>query len=293
MKSAKLFCFLFFLAAFLFGQPGPARALTIGPPLLEANLEAGETVAQKIKLFNETEKPLTIYPALENFLPQPGTGALQFLGDADPAGPARWLKIPVKEVRLKSGEVKDFFVTIKAPETAEPGGYYAALSWLEKNQSPNGISAANRVTHLFLLKIKGAVKEKIEIISLTKEENVGEQFDLRLENSGTVHIKPFGELRINDWRGKRIFTAPVNVWQQSILPQSRRQFLLPGPNDLGWGKYTAEAVLEYGAENKKIAEKKIVFWILPPAWGIKLFGVLLSVLVLRTIYQKTKKKFFL
>lgn len=289
MRLQKLFCFLFISIFFLFCKTFPAQALTIGPPVIEANLEAGESVVQKIKLFNETDATLTVYPVLENFLPEPSTGAPQFLGDSDPAGPARWIKVPVKEIILKSGEIKELILTIKASEIAEPGGYYAALSWQEKTKNKIGIGSVNRVSHLFLFQIKGAVKEEIKIISFTHQEKDSvEQFDLRLENSGTVHTHPTGQLRISNWLGRQVFATPINALQQNILPQSQRQFLLFGPTNLGWGKYIAETSLNYGTENKKI-----VFWILPPAYGIKLLGILLIILLAKIIYQKAKKKFSL
>lgn len=292
MKLQKLFWFLFFILFFWFGRIAPAQALTIGPPVIEANLEAGETVIQKIKLFNETEKSLVVYPVLENFLPQPGTGAPQYFGDTDFAGPARWIKLPATEILLKSKEIKELLLTVKAPKNAEPGGYYAALSWVEKNKTKTGIGSVNRVSHLFLFKIKGAVREKVEIIYLDrKEKDASEQFELLAENSGTIHTRPTGQLRVNNWLGRQVFVAPINALQQNILPQSRRQFLLPGPNDLGFGKYTVTASLNYGAENKKTAENKIVFWILPPAWGINFLGILLIILLAKIIYQKAKRKF--
>ena len=247
-----------------------AEAVTVGPSLLEADAEPGETFIQEIKLFNETNRPLALYPILENVLPKKETGQPQFLGDKDVLGAARWISVPVEKIILKPGELKKVLLNIRVPKLLiQPGGHYAALFWADQPPKNAGIGVANRVGTIFLFKIKGSVKEDLKIISFEKEVLA---FGLQVENSGNTHLKPAGQVIISNWRRQPVKTIFINPLGQLILPQSRRQFKISEKEFDGWGRFYAQAKINYGTGNQEVVSSEVTYWSAPENWGRQVLG---------------------
>jgi len=197
-----------------------AHALSLAPALVEVDAEPGETLVQKLRLFNETDQAVTVYPSLENWQPQSDSSQPKFLGDTDPFGAARWIEVPIEKVTLLSGEARDLLLKIKVSALAEPGGHYAALFWSNQPSKNVGIGSASRVASLFLFRVKGAIKEDAQIISFVKKDiDWPLNFSLRLENLGNVHFAPQGSIEIVNWRNKKVGEIQINSLGQSILPQ--------------------------------------------------------------------------
>ncbi|MBI5222317.1 MAG: fibronectin type III domain-containing protein, partial [Candidatus Magasanikbacteria bacterium] len=269
------------IALFLVMDAESAKAISLAPALIEVEAEPGETLVQKLRLFNETNQTITVYPSLENFQPQKDSSQPKFLGDIAPFGAARWISVPIKKATLSSGEAKDILLKIKVSALAEPGGHYAALFWSNQPGKNLGIGSASRVASLFLFKVKGAIKEDAKIVSFVKKDNDGPlDFSLRLENSGNVHLAPRGQVEIVNWRNKKVGEIVINPLGQSILPQSQRQFDASLATDkLSPGLYSARVKLFYGADNKEISSK-INFWLMPQALGSKLLGLVVLIILI-------------
>lgn len=284
-------CSLFFFFVFYFLLSAHAvRAVTVGPSLLEIEAEPGETLIQEIKLFNETNQPLTLYPVLENVLPKKETGQPLFLGDKDVLGAARWISVSADKIVLKSGELKKVLLNIRIPKLlVRPGGYYAALFWTDQPPKNAGIGAANRVGTIFLFRIKGEVKEELKIISFEKEKDVS-VFDLQMENSGNTHLKPAGQIIIFNWRRQPVKTIFINPLGQLILPQSRRQFRILEENPGGWGRFYAQAKINYGAGNQEVVSREVSFWLIPEKLGLKIFEFVALVLLVWVAIKIAKNR---
>lgn len=283
---------IIFLISLFFGLDiEKANALSLAPALVEVEAEPGETLVQKLRLFNEANQTVAIYPSLENFQPQEDRPQPKFLGDTDPFGAARWIEVPVKKVVLKAGEAKDILLKIKVSALAEPGGHYAALFWSDQPGKNVGIGSASRVASLFLFKIKGNIKEQAIIVSFDKKSTDWPlEFFVRMENNGNVHLSPRGTLEIFNWRGKKIKELAVNPMGQSILPHSQRQFNLVWPEERPLsGLYAARVKLFYGANNKELSSK-ITFWMLPSAWGFKLIGLIIIILLIWLGVKMSRRK---
>ena len=287
--------FLLFLFFFSFGLFQTAQALTLGPALIEAEAEPGESLWQKIKLFNETNQTLTIYPSLENFQPSKDNKQPEFLGDNDPAGAARWIKVPINQIKLKSGEAKEVMLKIQIPSLAEPGGHYVALFWSEQSMKNVGIGTVSRQAILFFFKIKGEIKEEAKIIFFTrKADSRPLEFSLRLENSGNIHLKPVGKLGVTNWWGQKKGEILFNPLAQAILPQSQRQFDLSWPGaKASWLPYFVSGKILYGSVAKELKISLTKFWLLPENWTWKIgrmaFVIILILLALKIVKRKVGK----
>lgn len=290
---AKFFLVIGLLTSlFLVMDVNKADALSLAPALIEVDAEPGESLVQKIRLFNEINQTITVYPGLENFQPQKDSSQPKFLGDSDPFGAARWIEVPIKKATLKTGEAKDILLKIKVSVLAEPGGHYAALFWSNQPGKNLGIGSASRVGTLFLFKIKGAVREDAQIISFVKKnDNIWPlDFSLRLENSGNVHLAPRGNIEIVNWRNKKVGEIKINPLGQSILPQSQRQFEVSWSADkLTPGLYSARVKLLYGDASKEL-NSKINFWLMPMALGSTLFGLVILIILIWLGIKIARKK---
>lgn len=283
---------LFFLLSFFLISS--ADALTVSPPLIEVEAEPGEELIQPLKVFNETNQNLEIYPSLENFAPKRGGGLPAYLGDTDPLGAARWIKLPISNFKLKPGELKEILLTIKVPGLAEPGGHYVALFWSDQPPQKKGIVTGSRVASLFLFKIKGKIKEQAQIVSFQKKEanQWPAEFILWFRNDSNVHLKPGGYLEIYNWRSQKIKEVEINPRGQAVLPQSLRHFSLIWPETKPFlGLYQARAVLVYGANQQEIISPKIEFWVWPSISFRQIFGWGMIILLIWAVVKIARRKF--
>lgn len=268
-------------------------ALTISPPLVEIETEAGESFIQKIFLYNETNQLLSVYPDLQNFIPDKETGLPQYLGNNDPLAAASWIKLPVTKVDLQPNEKKDLLLNIKVSKLAEPGGHYVALFWGEQPLENNGVATANRLAIIFLFKISGQIKEELKIVSLEENKNSkGEDvFNLVLENIGNIHLRPKGEIKIFDREHKEKGIVEINTLNQTILPQSQRSFEINWPEaQKFWGTHYAQAQVVYGGKKQELTSPEIKFFLRSKNhWGT-IIGLAVAGFLLGAIAFMAKKR---
>ena len=286
-KNLK-FNLLFFIFLGIFGFAFKVQALTIAPALIKLELAPGESQTQKIYLFNETNQTVKYYPTVENFVSDKNTNTPIFLGNNDPLSAARWFTLSQTEIELKSGEKKIVVVNVKAPLLAEPGGHYVGLLFSDVPPQSAGVKTANRLATLFLLTVKGEIKEDLQVASFNKiDDNSG--FDLEIENKGNVHLQPTGQVTVINGSGQQVALIPINNLKQNILPQSRRTFGLKLKETLPWGKYTAKAQLYFG-KDKILESQEINFWQWPQNLFVNLLSVLAIILVILVIFKIARKR---
>lgn len=224
-------------------------------------------------------------------------------------------------------------MTITLPKTAAFGYYYAVVFTREGDDATqtgntNSISGGSAVLVLLEANVPGA-KREVSLVSLTSKHNVYEflpaSFDVKLKNTGNVHVVPHGNVFI--LKGdKQIATLDVNGEQGNILPGSNRIYLtewadgfphlektvedgkvkldkkdqavthLVWNNGLGskdlkphlrMGKYTAHlfAVYDNGTRDVPV-EAEITFWVIP--WRLLAGTLLILVLVGAGTYSLTR-----
>lgn len=135
-----------------------------------------------------------------------------------------------------------------------------------------GIRISNLVSSLILGNVRGEIIEEARIREFSTEKTVYQepkaQINLRIENTGNVHIQPQGEIRIFNFWGKERGFIPINHKTEygNILPQSIRKWNFtwqPEDSFLEAGRYKAVLTLIYGNEAKQTISRTIYFWIIP------------------------------
>lgn len=296
---------IFATTLFILAVPLTIEALTISPPLIELEIEPGDTAIERVKVINETDNPTELSVSIESFRAKGEEGYPEFISEEEQEeGLYDWIEINKEPFILGPRERKTMPLVIKVPEKASPGGYYAAIFW--STRPPLGeegkavIGVVSKIGSLILLRVKGEVMEKGSLREFSTPKTyynyLPVNFVVRFENLGNVHLKPEGEIGIINIFKKIVDTLPVNKRRANVLPESIRKFetswkikgvdekrviLAPEEgenffgkfirefknekNNFAFGKFLAQLNLNYGREGKFV-QASIDFWVLP--WRI-------------------------
>lgn len=269
--------------------PGAASALTFSPPSFDFSANPGDTINEAVRVHNEGNETLTLKVAGMNFMSQPGdetSGIPEFYPAVelrDGHGLAPWLSFVNQEVTLRPGERGSMFFEIKVPSDAGPGSYFGAavITSLSPEQD-QGVSVIGNTAVLIMLKVRGEVVEDAKLTGFTVTPKLADSlpvtFEARIENGGTVHLRPFGEVIVKDVFGRTAAVVPINRLEyKSVLPGGARRFsatwsrekLPEGASmwerqrkNFAFGPYTAELAMQYG-QQKKLLAASARFWVVP------------------------------
>src|SRR3989339_841898 len=281
--------------------PISSFALTISPPTMEFIAEAGETITDVVKLYNETPDTINLTAEIRDFKPLNEKGTPNFLPIADKNDLSKisnWIDVKEKTIILKPNERKNILFTINIPNGASPGGHFAGILWTTPSVNKDSVGIASKTGTLILVNIAGMAEEKARIIEFSTDKKIYNHLpvnlSLRFENMGNVYLKPIGEIKIKNIWGKEVASLDVNPGLNNALPESVRQYnlswqknnvpenlseLIKEKNNFAFGRYSAVATLGYGsADQTLIAEKS--FWVFP--WrviGISLITILVVFLI--------------
>ncbi|MBU0619860.1 MAG: hypothetical protein V1768_01785 [Patescibacteria group bacterium] len=294
-----------------------ANALTISPPLMEIDANPGEVIEKAIKIIAESDVEGIYYPSTANFTARGEEGEPGFLEPEETKGYslASWIEIDNTAIGLRKNERKKIPFTIRVPENAEPGGHYGVIFF--STQPPDltnkqtAIGVTGKLGSLILVKIAGEIKEEgrlVEFNTVNKEKfynRLPVEFFTRFENTGNVHLKPLGEIKITRMFGKEMSKFLVNEKGGNVLPNSIRKYksaweknkgsvvqdkgffaeLKNEKNNFAFGRYKAELKLVNYQGGAKI------IWIIP--WRILLVSIIILIvviLVLRLLVREYNKK---
>lgn len=291
-KSLWNFFSFFFLGFFIFSLQ-TVSAITLSPTRQTAIIDGGKTQTVKITLTNEEKQTVTAKGVVEGFEIDEKTNRAKF-GIHDEA--VEWATISPSVVTLSAGETKDIVFTFRVPETAKTGVHYIGLFALVSSEGGQ-VGISSRVGSLLFLYTSGNFEEKSDVLDFsagsmwytTKQANIF----LTLNNSGTIHVQPRGEVSIKNWRGKIVGVYPINPQNHLLLPQKKFDTVFDvslGFQDIG--KLQAHLQYIYGV-NEQIVVKESTFWFFPLSviiGGAFFLIVVLFLLLVLGIKITTQKK---
>ncbi len=262
----------------------------IGPGKMELFLAPGESSTRDLTITNRTGKPLDIFIDIEDFTGDPETSA-KLLGEEKGPYSLRDYIYPEKNnFVLAHGERAVLPVTISIPGDAEPGGLYgAAIVRAELVLSPeekeiegaeSQVAVIPRLASLFFVRIKGEVDEAGYLKSFTTDKKFYQKgpvnFSFIYENTGSVHLNPYGLVEIKNIMGKKIDEAEITPY--FVMPGFLRSKTVAWDQKLAFGRYTALISLNRGYGDI-VDQARVSFWVVP----IKVLVIALSVIVLLAI----------
>lgn len=272
-------------------QEGSAgQGLEISPPLVEINADPGQTVNFDIRVRNITREVLLVTPQINDFVAQGEEGKPKLLLDNNqepsPYSMKGWV-VELAESKIAPQQQKTFNIALNVPADASPGGHYGVVRFtaVPPELEGTGVALSASVGSLVLVRVSGDIKEAASLVEFYTTQ-AGQRksffergpitFTQRLRNDGNVHFKPIGTVRVTNLFGQEVGVLSVNEKGGNVLPASVRRFEQTLDNQWLFGRYSAEANIQYSGQN---LSKTISFWVVPYRLLAIIFGTLLIVFV--------------
>ena len=302
--SYKLFILvvsLFSLFNFLvFANQAEAQGagISIKPATIDEKLEPGEIKEFKLTIENlsATDQEYFVFPRNISGVKDGGTPI--FAKDSNEKTGyeiSDWVTLPFEKIYVPANQSISFEVIINVPGNASPGSHFGGvfISAEPPEIQNSGASVGYQVGNLIHVRVAGDVIESgsIRQFSTSKpfysSQNV--DFNVRIENSGNVLIRPVGPLEVFNMLGNKVGTVVFNEDGANVFPNSTREFLdlKWSGTSVGFGRYEAILSPVYGDEGaKKTMSSTVTFWILPMNIILPALGVLGTLLLIVFISVK-------
>jgi len=269
-----------------------AGDFVVGPGRSEIVLSPGESVTKVITVTNRITDGREFLLEIEDITGTADGSKSVTLSDGErgPYSVQDYISVPATSFTLDLGERARIPVTISVPADAEPGGHYGSV--LVSTVRSSDAQAVNtpqspviaRIGSLFFIRVKGDVEtggvtKEISLINDTRWFEKGPiDFGVVYENTGSVHLNPYGEVTITNMFGEQVGFVELEPW--FVLPQSLRLREISWDREFLLGRYTAVAQVNRGYDDI-VDEVSVSFWVLP--WKIVAGLFLIIFVVLFTL----------
>ena len=265
----------------------------VAPGKVQLVVEPGENQQVELLVTNRLGEERTFQLAVEDV-----TGSLNpeetvvLLGDdRGPYSLKDYISIEETSVTLGHGERARIPVTVSVPGNAEPSGLYGSVLVSTRATDATdgeavGASAnsvlVTRISSLFFVVVPGDIAAEG---SLAEFHTIPDQqffsggpvrFGIVFENTGSVHLNPFGKIEIKNMFGNEVASIEADPW--FALPESVRFRELAWDAQNAFGRYTAEVVINRGygdlIDTRKISFY-VISWELMGAVPLSIFALVL------------------
>lgn len=291
MKGKLVFLAVFILIGTVLAEAANAQGVKIGisPVVFELTANPGDVIGNEIKVFNSSDDAtVRIEMSAEDMSPSDEEGHV-LIGKAEKESYSlsQWVTFSEEEFSLAPREEKNVSFVITVPQNAEPGGKYCSVlagSKVISGMEATGAAIAARVGALVLLSLPGEEQKELSVKEFSVSKKYFEygpiDFLIRLENKGTVHVKPTGNITVTDWLGNKV--ADISFDSRNVLPGAVRKF--EATLDKKWlfaGKYTATLTGSYGGTNIPLTPTVIAFWAFPWKFGAGIMALIIFFVLTR------------
>ncbi|MBP6881544.1 MAG: hypothetical protein KBC35_02880 [Candidatus Pacebacteria bacterium] len=249
----------------------------VGPGRKEIELRPGQTIVEEITVTNRISDGRTFKLEVEDVVgsKDPRRSVELLSGGESPYSIHNYISFPKDSFVLALGERARIPVTITIPPDAEPGGYYGSVlvSTIRTPGSTDEMAPRSpiiaRVGSLFFVTVAGDVVrggETKSIQAITDKwwyEEGPIDLGILYENTGSIHLNPYGELSIKNMFGEEVGFVELDPW--FVLPQALRLREVSWDREFLLGRYTVTAKINRGYDDI-VDEVATSFWVLP--WKI-------------------------
>lgn len=265
----------------------------LSPATIEEAGDPGSSQKHKITITNLSESVQTFYLFTRDITGVSGGGVPVFADeDAEKTGYelSAWITLETEEITIPGGGEGSFEITIDIPENATPGSHFGGVfvSVEPPRMRSLGAAVGYEVANIISIRVAGDAIESAQIRSFAAEKFIyGEpivNFLARIENKGTVLVRPVGPLEIYNMFGTKIATLTFNESKAGVFPLTTRDFDITWENDApGFGRYQAVLSLIYGDQGRQATiSSTATFWILPK--NILLPAIIILAVLLLSVY---------
>jgi|CXWL01.1.fsa_nt_gi hypothetical protein len=269
------------------GVPGGDAVIgdfVVGPGKVDLTVSPGETKVVEVLVTNRTGEQRQFNLTVEDTKGSLDVNtSIVLLGDdRGPYSLKDYISFPHKSFILEHNQRARVPVTVSLPLDAEPGGLYGSVLIdtvaVDAKPGDNAGTAPQsaiiaRIGTLFFVTIPGAV-ERVGSLSqfatIPKRTFFQESpinFGILFENKGTMHLAPYGELRVTNIFNEEVGYVELDPW--FVFPQSIRLREIVWDRDFLFGRYTATVFINRSYDDV-IDSMSFSFWVLP--WKIMLAG---------------------
>lgn len=283
------------------GGDGIVGDFVVGPGKVDVALKPGETRIVEMMVTNRTGERRIFNLTVEDMTgsDDPSTPVILLGDERGPYSLKDYLKVPHARFELNHNERARIPVTISIPADAEPGGLYGSMlvdtvaieaDSGETSETVPQSAIIARIGTLFFVTVEGETNHEgtlKEFGTIGKQQFFGNgpvTFGVLYENTGSIHLAPYGELRIVNMIGEEVGVVQLEPW--FILPNSTRLREISWDREFLFGRYTATIELERGYDNI-VDSMSFSFWILPWKMLGLAFGALFIVIFLFRAFFRT------
>ncbi len=280
------------------GVPGGDAVIgdfVVGPGKADVTIKPGESKVVYMTVTNRTGETRRFNVTVEDAEGSNDYNTpVKLLGeDRGPYSLRDYVDVPSRVFELGHNERARIPVTVTIPADSEPGGRYGSVLIdtvaIESNIGDSEATVPQsaiiaRIGTLFFVTIPGEVEHKG---ALTEFATIGKQrffgngpvtFGILFENTGSIHLAPYGEVRITNMLGDEVGAVDLEPW--FILPKSERLREISWNREFLFGRYTATAQINRSYDNV-VDTASFTFWILP--WKTLTVGFLVVFAILFVI----------
>jgi hypothetical protein len=257
----------------------------VGPGKVELTMQPGEERVVELRVTNRFGIDRLFRVGFEDFTgsSDPNQAVILLGSERGPYSLRQFVFPATNELIVEHGSRAVIPVRIVIPEDAEPGGLYGSvLISTETLPDPNdpavgarpGSAVISRIGVLFFVRVAGAVHEEGQVASFATAENKRWYaqgpipLEIHYENTGSVHLNPYGRISITNIAGQMIGEQEIDPW--FVMPDTTRIRGIEWDRPLLFGRYTAHLEMNRGYRDI-VDERTFVFWVIP----LKLVGLLL------------------
>lgn len=255
----------------------------------------GSVVEDGVMVINNTKETKTILIYATDTTPSSdGAFACKQLVE-EVVNEGTWYKLEKSEVTLEpnTNEIVPFKVTI--PEGVSVGEHNACIVAQEKKELANnpGVNLNFRSAIRAAVTIPGDVIKKLEIgdFHYSKNENDKNQLILTLANSGNVSLDSKIKIDVNNFVTSKLFYT--NSSDFTIINNKKQTLNFDIENNPWGGVYRANVTTTFeGLNGIETLTKDIVFAIIPSAYALALYIVVLIIIITAILLTLGSKKKF-
>jgi len=212
---------------------------------------------------NNTNTDITLLLSLSDFNELEESYKINFLEKQDAKNYkyslSSWVTFENNRLQLSPNEKKSVRVFIDKDRITKGGHYASILAEVEQSEDEKKVNVRGILSSLLFVRAStGKEIEDGKIRSFRPQRDGIEHpdsFILRFENSGNVHVVPYGYIEVFDPLGNKIAKGIFNENSLDALPESIRRYdikVIPYQKFFIPGFYNAKIYIHFGKTNKEI-----------------------------------------
>lgn len=227
---------------------------TIGPAKIEKSLLGAETVTEIFEVQNFTEDSLRIKVEFEDFDIDESGKVIFYSPGHFAYSLAPRATINPEEFVIPPGDVENLRVTFQLSSSTEIPEYYGML--LFKSQPiPIRYSSAISVAGEIGVPVYYTIPEyAVKSASFDSFFVRNDSLEIVLSNTGNAHLRIVGEAVITTYDTKIV--QQDSLPELVVMPKKQRRLKIPIKEILQKGSYVAKVVLDYGAIELIVGERR-------------------------------------